>query len=161
MEALYDVRPVAREQSKPAFQKAGRTPPSAQRRLLQCLIAQPALARQMPPEWRDQGAEAEAVAALLDLLRQNGFDMSGAAVSQSFQGTSYAATLAAAEADMLSWGEQFDVLAEFDGLMNKLVEEQRRQQFRALQTKGLSELSNAEREQYLQLLQRGKTTVQG
>ncbi len=41
LEALYEIKPVARS-PRIAFQKAGRTPPSAHRLLLQCLIAQPA-----------------------------------------------------------------------------------------------------------------------
>ena len=60
---------------------------------------------------------------------------------------------------MLSWGEDFDVAAEFAGLVSKFNEGQRRKQFQALQAKlaqgGLSNLSDPEREQYLLLLQRG------
>jgi hypothetical protein len=78
---------------------------------------------------------------------------------QMFQGTAHEKTLAAAEADMLNWGESFDVEAEFAGLMGRLSEGQRRQQFQTLQAKlaqgGLPSLSDAEREQYLSLLQRG------
>jgi len=76
-----------------------------------------------------------------------------------FQGTAYEKTLAAAEADMLHWGENFDVAAEFSGLISKINVDQRRQQFQALQAKlaqgGLSCLTDPEREQYLLLLQRG------
>jgi hypothetical protein len=75
-----------------------------------------------------------------------------------FQGTAHEKTLAMAEADMLNWGESFDVSAEFAGLLSKLDEGQRRQSFQALQTKlaqgGLANLTDAERGQYLQLLQR-------
>ena len=158
LEALYEIKPVARA-ARRSLQKAGRAAPSSHRLLLQCLIAQPALGTQIHAEWQGEGAEAEAVEALLYVLREAGFEVSGAALMQMFQGTAHEKTLAAAEADMLNWGESFDVEAEFAGLMGRLSEGQRRQQFQALQAKlaqgGLSSLSDAEREQYLNLLQRG------
>jgi len=158
LEALYEIKSVARAPRR-SFQKAGRAAPSSHRLLLQCLIAQPALGTQIHAEWQGEGAEAEAVEALLYVLREAGFEVSGAALMQMFQGTAHEKTLAAAEADMLNWGENFDVEAEFAGLMGRLSEGQRRQQFQTLQAKlaqgGLSSLSDAEREQYLSLLQRG------
>ena len=158
LEALYEIKPVARA-ARRSLQKAGRAAPSSHRLLLQCLIAQPALGTQIHAEWQGEGAEAEAVEALLYVLREAGFEVSGAALMQMFQGTAHEKTLAAAEADMLNWGENFDVEAEFAGLMGRLSEGQRRQQFQTLQAKlaqgGLSSLSDAEREQYLSLLQRG------
>ncbi|MDD5300645.1 MAG: DNA primase [Gallionella sp.] len=158
LESLYEISPVARTARKP-FRKAGRPPPSAHRLLLQCLIAQPELGAQVPAAWHGEGSEAEAVAAVLYVLRENGFAMSSPALTQSFQGTAHEKTLASAEADMLDWGENFDVAAEFAGLLGKLEDGQRREQFHILQAKitqgGLSNLTDAEREQYLQLLQRG------
>jgi len=158
LEALYEIKPVARAAPR-AFQKAGRAAPSAHRLLLQCLISQPALGTQIHADWHGEGAEAEAVAAVLYVLREAGFEANSAALMQMFQGTAHGKTLAAAEADMLNWGENFDVVAEFSGLMSRLNEGQRRQQFQVLQAKlaqgGLTNLSDSEREQYLQLLQRG------
>ncbi|MDD2915898.1 MAG: DNA primase [Gallionella sp.] len=157
LEALYEIKPVARAARK-SFQKVGRAPPSANRLLLQCLIAQPALGAQVS-EWHGEGSDAEAVAAVLFMLRENDFALSSPALTQSFQGTAHEKTLAAAEADMLSWGESFDVAAEFAGLLGKLEDGQRREQFQTLQeerAKGsVSSMTEAERKQYLQLLQRG------
>jgi DNA primase len=158
LEALYQIKPVARGPNF-SFQKAGRTPPSAHRLLLQCLIAQPELGQQMPGEWQDQGAEAEAVLALLMVLRETDFTLNSPTITQLFQGTAHEKILAAAQADMLDWGENFDVAAEFAGLISKFNEGQRRRQFLALQVKlaqgGLPNLTAPEREQYLQLLHRG------
>ena len=154
LEALYQIRPVARG-PKASFQKAGRTPPSAHRMLLQCLIAQPELGQQIPGEWHDQGAEAEAVMALLMVLRETDFTLNSPTLTQLFQGTNHEKTLAAAQADMLDWGEDFDVAAEFAGLIFKFRENQRKQQRQALDAKGWPNLTDPEREQYLQLLQRG------
>jgi len=158
LEALYEIKPVTRTAPR-VFQKAGRAAPSAHRLLLQCLIAQPALGAQIHADWHGEGAEAEAVKAVLYVLREAGFEASSAALMQMFQGTAHEKTLAVAEADMLNWGDNFDVAAEFVGLMGKLNEGQRRQQFQVLQAKlaqgGLTNLSDSEREQYLHLLQRG------
>jgi DNA primase len=154
LEALYEIKPVARTAPR-VFQKAGRAAPSAHRLLLQCLIAQPALGAQIHADWYGEGAEAEAVAALLYALREAGFEVGGAALMQMFQGTAHEKTLAAAEADMLNWGENFDVAAEFSGLMSRISEGRYRQQFQALQIKargGTNGLSDEEREQYKQLL---------
>ncbi|MBI3479627.1 MAG: DNA primase [Nitrosomonadales bacterium] len=153
LEALYEIKPVA-PAPRAALQKVGRTPPSAHRLLLQCLIAQPALGRQLPGDWHGQGADAEAVTALLMVLRETDFTLSGPTLTQLFQGTAHEKTLASAEADMLSWGDEFDVPAEFAGLIGKFNEGQRRQKFDALQAKGLSNMTEPEREQYRQLLQR-------
>ena len=157
LEALYGIKPVARAAPR-VFQKAVRATPSAHRLLLQCLISQPALAEQIDADWQGEGAEADAVAAVLYALREAGFGVNGAALMQMFQGTAHERTLVAAEADMLDWGDDFDVAAEFAGLIGRFNEGQRQQQFQALQAKlaqgGLSSLSDSEREQYLHLLQR-------
>ena len=157
LEALYEISPVARAARKP-FQKVGRAPPSANRLLLQCLIAQPALGAQVPDGWHGEGGDADAVVAVLYVLQENGFAMSSPALTQSFQGTAHEKILASAEADMLNWGENFDVAAEFAGLLGKLEDGQRREQFQTLQAKlvqgGLTNLTDTEREQYRQLLQR-------
>ena len=154
LEALYEIKPVARMAPR-VFQKAGRKTPSAHRLLLQCLISQPALGTQIHADWHGEGAEAEAVIAVLYVLREADFEVNGAALIQLLQGTAHEKTLAAAGADMLNWGDNFDVAAEFAGLMGKFSEAQRRQQFQALQTKlaqgGLSGLNDSEREQYKQL----------
>ena len=157
LEALYEIAPVARAARK-TFQKAGRPPPSMNRLMLQCLIAQPVLGAQVPAGWHSVGNEAEVVSAVLNILRENDFAMSSPALTQTFQGTAHEKTLASAEADMLDWGENFDVETEFSGLLCKFEEIRRREQFQILQMKltqgGLSNLTETEREQYRQLLQR-------
>jgi len=153
LEALYEIKPVARA-PRIAYQKTGRATPSSHRLLLQCLIAQPALGQQVPGEWHGQGDEADAVSAVLMVLRETDFTLNSPTLTQLFQGTAHEKTLAMAEADMLNWGENFDVTAEFSGLLNKLDEGRRRQEFQALQTKvalgGLACLSETERDLYRQ-----------
>jgi DNA primase len=153
LEALYEVESVVRP-ARRGFQKAGRTSPSAHRLLLQCLIAQPALGAQIPAGWHGEGMEAEAVMDVLSVLREADFALSSPALTQLFQGTTHEKTLASAEADMLHWGESFDVTAEFTGLISKLNDGNRRQQLQALEAKGLSNLTGPERVQYRLLQQR-------
>jgi hypothetical protein len=108
----------------------------------------------VPGEWHGQGDEADAVSAVLMVLRETDFTLNSPTLTQLFQGTAHEKTLAMAEADMLNWGENFDVTAEFSGLLNKLDEGRRRQEFQALQTKvalgGLACLSEMERDLYRQ-----------
>ena len=153
LEALYQIKPVARS-PRIALQKAGRTPPSAHRLLLQCLIAQPELGQQIPEDWHEPGADAEAVLAVLMVLRETDFTLNGPILTQLFQGTAHEKILAAAEADMLGWGENFDVAAEFFGLIGRFNEGQRRRQRQLLEAKGLANLTAPEREQYRLLQQR-------
>jgi len=59
----------------------------------------------------------------------------------------------------MQWGDEFDVAAEFHGLLSRLREEQRKLQLQALHAKmhglELNRLNEQERVLYRQLLQRG------
>ncbi|MGC2167179.1 MAG: DNA primase [Gallionella sp.] len=158
LESLYEIEPVART-TRRNYKKATRSAPSADRLLLQCLLAQPQLGKQVASESLGAGADAEAVSALLLVLRESDFALTGPAITQLFQGGAHEKTIAAAEADMMLWSEKFDVEAEFAGLINKFADAQRRQQFRLLQEKltrggGMHQLSEEDREMYRLLLQR-------
>ncbi|MEO7623801.1 MAG: DNA primase, partial [Gallionella sp.] len=98
LEALYEIKPVARVSRKP-IQKATRTTPSVHRLLLQCLLAKPELGQQMPDEWQESGADAEAVSAVVMVLRETDFTLSSPTLTQLFQGTIHEKTLASAQAD--------------------------------------------------------------
>ena len=154
LEALYEIKPIAATPRAP-LKKAARTPFPVQRLLLQCLIAQPELGAQMPLGWHAEGDDAEAIVVLLCVLREVNFKISSPALMQRFEGTVHAKVLAQAEAQMLAWGDSFDVAAEFAGLIGKLDEGQIKQQLQPLQVKaaqgGLSGMSEQEREQYRRL----------
>jgi len=154
LEALFEVAPVGRAARKP-FQKVARTQLSPHRILLQCLIAQPELGRHVPAEWQDEDTEAQVISALLLLLRETDFTLSSQTLAQLIQGTPHEKVLAAAQAEMLDWGEGFDVKAEFEGFFNKYNENLRIQQSKALEAKGFSNMTDQEREQYRQLKKRG------
>jgi DNA primase len=161
LEALYAIKPVGAPPRR-APQKTSRPAASSMRVLLRCLLYQPGLARELPPDWVTEapaGAEAEAISALAGWLRDNDAEVSTAAMIQNFQGTAHEALLAAEQAEIMQWGDEFDAAAEFKGVLSKLRDEERKQQVQALHAKmhgmGMSSLDEEERVLYLRLLQRG------
>ena len=154
LEGLYAIKPVGLPVRR-APQKVSRNGFPGLLALLRCLLAKPELVRELPVEWRAEGNEEATVEALVDFLREQEFSVSTAAIIQQFQGTPHEAVLAKVQADIMSWGEQFDVTAEFNGILTKQREEQCKLELQALLMKaggsvhGLNEL---ERERYRQLL---------
>jgi DNA primase len=156
LEALYQVNPVARP-PRPAMQKTSRAQTSsAQQRMLQCLMARPELARDMPEDWHGEGLESEALHALLAVLRESDYVISSAVLTQLFQGTPQEKIITLAQTEMLNWGESFDVEGEFAGLLSKLADTSRTQKFQDLQARiaqvGWANLSEEERSLYPQLM---------
>jgi DNA primase len=158
LEALYGIKAMGAPPRR-ATQKAARPAVSNLRVLLRCLLFKPALARELPPDFAVEGQDVEAIMALSEwLLTQDG-EVSSAAVIQFFQGTAYEALLAVEQAEIMQWGEAFDVDAEFHGVLAKLREESRKKKLHELNLKmagtDVKALSEQERVIYLQLLQRG------
>jgi DNA primase len=154
LEALYVIKPIG-AQKRAAPPKAKRTAPSGLRTLLRCLVMHPELARELPGEWHGDGAEGAAISALTDWLRESADETSTAAMIQHFQGTVYEGTFAQAQGEVMQWGEDFDVGAEFAGTIEKLHAESRKAELEILHARGLNSLNEQERARYLQLVQRG------
>lgn len=134
LEALYGIKAMGAPPRR-ATQKAGRPAASNVRILLRCLLFKPDLAKELPGDIAIEGADAEAIAALSAwLLTQDG-EVSSAALIQYFQGTMHEALLAAEQAEIMQWGEGFDVDAEFHGVLAKLREESRKKKFEELNAK--------------------------
>ncbi len=157
LEALYVIKPVARS-TRLTQGKASRTHISPQRTLLRCLIAQPGLAEQLQETWYGEGLEAEAIAALLPVLRDSDFEMSSAGLIQYFQGSAYEKLLAAEQIGLMEWGESFEVKNYFLDALKKLQtnkEPQQRQELESrLGNKSVQDMNVAEREEYMRLLRR-------
>jgi DNA primase len=157
LEALYEIKPVARAKQA-VLKKSSRTQISPQRTLLRCLIAQPNLAGQMQEAWVGEGFEAEAIAALLPVLRETNFTMSSAALMQYFQGSAYEKLLAVEQVGVMEWGETFEVENYFLDALKKLQtnkEPQQRQELESrLGNKSVQEMNTVEREEYMRLLRR-------
>lgn len=150
LEALYAIKPVAAPQ-RAAPAKAKRSTPSGLRTLLRCLVMRPELARELPNEWVGEGAEGAAIAALADWLRESADETSTAAMIQHFQGTVHEAIFATAQGEVMQWGEDFDVKAEFEGILKKLRLEAVDTEIASLEAKGLAAMGEQERKRYEEL----------
>jgi DNA primase len=156
LEALYVIKPVAApHRAAPA--KSKRSTPSGLKTLLRCLVMRPELVRDLPNDWHGDAAEGAAITALADWIRESADETSTAALIQHFQGTVHEVVFASAQGDVMNWGEDFDVAAEFAGSLEKLHGESRKSELEILHSRGLNALNEQERARYLQLLQRGQT----
>jgi len=163
LEALWSIKPVAApSRTMTAPVKAKRAAPSGMRALLRCLVMKPALARELPQDWQGEGAEGAAIHALLDWLNESADEASTAAMIQHFQDSVHESVFAAAQGDVMLWGENFDVDAEFVDTLRKLRRDVLDAELETLNAKmrsgagGLASLSKDEQARYLQLLQLGK-----
>jgi DNA primase len=111
----------------------------------------PELARELPNDWLGEGPEGAAIAALADWLRESADETSTAAMIQQFQGTIYEATFAQAQGEVMQWGEDFDVAAEFKGVLQKLQLEAVDSEIAFLEARGLA-MGEQERKRYEQLV---------
>jgi DNA primase len=150
LEGLYAIKPVGAPPRR-APPKAARSPMSSARALLRCLLAKPDLVAALPDAWHMEGEEAATVGALAGFLRAQDGTAGTAAIIQHFQGTPFDAVLAQAEAEIMSWGEDFDVAAEFNDMLAKQRKLQRDQQRQELDAKGFKNLSGQEKVLYAQL----------
>lgn len=159
LEALYAIKPIGASPRR-ALQRVARPVVSNLRVLLRCLLFQPDLARELPEHWMPVGAEAVAIIALAEWSRMQGGAVSSAAMIQNFQGTTHESLLAVEQAEIMQWGETFNVVAEFQDVLTRLRNEQRKQQLQVLHAKmhgtGMKGLDEKERSLYLQLLQRSE-----
>jgi DNA primase len=119
LESLWSIKPVAAPR-RAAPAKARRASPSGVRTLLRCLVMMPELARELPGDWHGEGAEGEAIAALADWLRESADETTTAAMIQHFQGTMFESAFAVAQGEVMLWGKDFDVTAEFRGVLRKM-----------------------------------------
>jgi len=151
LEALYKINPVA-PAPRTIFKKSARLPASVHRLLLQCLLAQPELGKEVPVDWKGDGIDAEAIEAILLVMRETDFTLSGPTITQLFNGTAHEKVITAAEAAMLDWGEDFDVMGQFKGLISQFEKGKKSAELETLLNKGLS-MSDEDRARYRTLLQ--------
>ncbi len=153
LEALWAIKPVAAPQHiepRKAAPKAKRSAPSGLRVLVRCLVMHPELARRLPGDWQHEGAEGAAIAALADWLHESADETSTAAMIQHFQGTMHEAVFAAAQGEVVHWGDDFDVESEFTGILRKMRRESIEAEMSALHAMGLR-MGEAERVRHEQL----------
>ncbi|OHC83635.1 MAG: DNA primase [Sideroxydans sp. RIFOXYB12_FULL_59_6] len=150
LEALWSIKSVAAPK-RPAPQKAKRSAPSELRHMLRCLVMKPELARALPRDWSSESAEGAAVAALVDWLHEGASEVSTAALIQHFQDTEHAPVFASVQGGVIQLGDDYDVDADFAGLLRNIRRAEIESEMAALLAKGLTGMSSAERERHAQL----------
>ena len=85
-----------------------------------------------------EGNEAAAIVALADWLHESADETTTAAMIQHFQGTMHEPVFATAQGEVMQWGEDFDVQAEFAGILRKLRRDAVESEMSRLQAKGLA-----------------------
>ena len=154
LEALWSIKPVAAPQRTVAPPKAKRAAPAGGLRLmLRCLVMKPELVRELPKDFQAEGGEGAAIHALADWLNESADETSTAALIQHFQGSLHEAAFTVAQGEVMHLGEDFDIQAEFSGLLRKMQRESIESEMSALLAKGLGGMSLAERERHEQLKQ--------
>ena len=166
LEALYAIKPLSaadasgagRGRAPLAPRRAARRPLSGDRVFLRCLLAKPELGRDLPLEWPSESEDAAVIAALAGFLREQDYASSTAAIIQQFQGTPFEAALTAAQAELMQWGEGFDIEAEFHGMLDNLRKEARKEEARTLLANAggsVQRMSEQQKARYLELTQIG------
>lgn len=102
------------------------------RRALQCVLSKPSLARLIPEGCPFCGPDAELMSAVLVVIRNAGFEMSGSWLSRAMQDTPQHGGMGLVEADMLHWDEDLDVEAELSGIVERLTKPKTAISFRDL-----------------------------
>jgi DNA primase len=97
-----------------------------------------------------EGNEGAAVAALADWLHESADETTTAAMIQHFQGTMHEPVFATAQGEVMQWGEDFDVQAEFLGILRKMRRDAIESEMSMLQAKGLA-MDESERARHDQL----------
>ena len=158
LEALYGVKSVGAP-PKRTNQKAGRPAASNLRILLRCLLFKPDLAKELSKDIVVEGESAETIVILREWLLTQDAEVSSAALIQHFQGTVHESLLSTEQAEIMQWGDAFDVDGEFQGVLAKLRDENRKRKLYELTLKmagtDIKVLSEQDRELYLQLSRRG------
>ena len=145
--------------ARPAPARVPRQAPSLLRPLLRLLLQKPELARELPlAALPADSAEARAVTTLCETIRAAGEPVPGyALLLERLRGDENEVVLREAAADLMHQPLAEDGLdAEFAGVVERLVEAERRRAFAALQAKvgrlGVAGLTEDEKRQYVEAL---------
>jgi len=156
LEGLYQVKPVAKAKAAAQPAHRSRKPVSLERRMLQLLLFQPELAKQIDrkmlagnPGW---------LASVLEFA-ETAQSMTTAALLEHFRDTPHAAAMEEVAGEILQWDAEFDAAAEFDGVLMKLRENTRKAKIDALLARSKDQGLSAGEKAQLQELLRGTTAA--
>ena len=159
LEELYQIKRVARRSSAPP-RSPRKSALSPVRKLLLCVLSQPALAADVERallEGRD--AEEETLQALLEFAASNPQITHAAPILEHFRGSPREAMLQQAVGEIFHLGEAFDVPGEFDGALAQLRDAARNKKIDELRNKSPGEMSSEEKQQLLEAVRSKKIDV--
>ena len=156
LEALYAIKPIgAPPRRAPA--KSGAPGSINMRVLLRCLLLQPELARKLPAEFAADGADAAAITGAGRVVAHAGRRGEHCRHDSAFSGHGTRSVIGGRAGGYHAMGRNFDVAAEFEGVLARLRNEAAQAAIAGLDMKiawcGLKGLDEQERTLYLQLLQ--------
>ncbi|HEX6829903.1 MAG TPA: hypothetical protein VF104_13105, partial [Burkholderiales bacterium] len=156
LNSLFQIKDLSPSPSRPRPAPKGQ---SLYRKLLQCLLIQPELARR--PELgalKDAGEDAELMAQVVEFVSACPQVVSTSAVIQQFASSPFDSRLAELEREVAPLGAEFDAEAEFVGALARLAEirdgEARRRELDALHARNPDEWTPEERPRYRALVER-------
>ena len=137
LDRAYDLTPPRRPRGNAAPARVVRRAPSLARQLLMCIVADPALALDDAIDQFDEPSEeADAVAAVIALVRAAPRAPSQGALVEAFFATPHQRLMAELPREIIDyWGEDFDVGAEFEGVRRLLLKARQDRTLEALQQK--------------------------
>jgi DNA primase len=159
LEELYQIKRVARRSSAPP-RSPRKSALSPVRKLLLCVLSQPALAEDVERallEGRD--AEEETLLALLEFAASNPQVTHAAPILEHFRGSPREAMLQQVVGEIFHLGDAFDVPGEFDGALAQLREAARNKKIDELRNKSPGEMSSEEKRQLLEAVRSKKIDV--
>lgn len=160
LDSLFQIKPLHR---RPAPMKMPRNAPAAPcRMLIHCILFQPEFARELSNVLLDErDPEQKALIALREFIQGHPQASSTAALLDHFRDSPYADVLQKAASEIMDWNDGFDVLAEFNGALEKLQASQRNRQIDELLNQDRAgHLSQAGKLELRQLLQRSGTMAE-
>ena len=160
LDSLFQIKPLHR---RSAAMKMPRNAPAAPcRMLIHCILFQPEFARELSNVLLDErDPEQKALIALREFIQGHPQASSTAALLDHFRDSPYADVLQKAASEIMDWNDGFDVLAEFNGALEKLQASQRNRQIDELLNQDRAgHLSQAGKLELRQLLQRSGTMAE-
>ena len=126
-------------------------PASICHKLLRMVLFRPVLGQQLAVEWLTQTDEdTQALRETLAILRQHPH-VDTAMLMEQVRYLSHAASIVQCSAEIMDWGDDFDVMPEFDLAVEQLRAAGKQSRMRVLAQKPLRDLSDEEKKELQQL----------
>ena len=147
---LWQLQPPRRLTASPLRARRP-APASVCRKLLRMVLFRPALGQQLAVEWLTHTDEdTQALRETLAILHQHPH-VDTAMLMEQGRYLSHATSIAQCSAEIMDWGDDFDVMPEFDLAIEQLRAAGKQSRLRLLAQKSLRDLSDEEKKELQQL----------